>query len=436
MTCSPELQHTTTTDRGEATTADRAAADACILALYHELLQRAPAATEHEEWRNALLGGVSPDQVRAAFIASDEYRQKAAIAERKAAVTASGLFDSAWYLATYRDVAAGGRDPLDHYCRFGGREHRQPNAYFDDLWYREQTGISDDTDAVLDYAMRGERLGVWPGPHFDPAWYRTTYRLDAAASPLAHFLAHRDSRAFAPCPRLWSVARSAADEASPGETDPFLHFLAPGQDLAQGAAPDIRLLRSSGLFDANDYQIMNDDVFSSGIDPLTHYCVFGWKEGRNPNFYFNVRWYTATNPEVARLQVNPLAHYLLIGEAADRRPVAFFEPGWYRRTYGLSPRVSPLAHYLAHRRTQRFSPNSLFDPAWYRKQCGHALHPRRDLFAHYLIAGMRNDLRPSPGFDAALWRRRTRGRPTRHFRHGQSPEWDNPLVNYMVAHYR
>jgi hypothetical protein len=436
VTGSPELQSTTTTDRRDGTIADCAATDTCILALYHELLQREPAGTELEEWRHALLSGVTTDQVRAAFIASDEYRQQAEVAERKAAVSRSGLFDPDWYLATYADVASAGLDPLEHYCRYGAREHRMPNAWFDDRWYRKQTGIAANTNAILDYAMRGERLGIGPGPHFDPAWYRTTYRLDDAASPLAHFLAHRASRAFAPCPRLWSVAHSPLNAASPSETDPLLPFLTPGQDPAQGAAPDIQLLRSAGLFDENHYQVTNDDVLSSGIDPLTHYCAFGWKEGRNPNFYFDSRWYTATNPEVARLQVNPLVHYLLVGEAADRRPVVFFEPGWYRRTYCLSPDVSPLAHYLAHRRTPQFSPNSLFDPSWYLTQCGEAPHARRDLFAHYLLAGMRTDVRPVASFDAAAWRRRTRGRPTRHFQRHLSPESDNPLVNYMLAHYR
>jgi len=430
------LQHAMTTDRSDETMADRAAADASILALYHELLQREPGATELEAWRTALLDGVTSAEVRALVIASNEYQQKTEVAARQAAVSTSGLFDPDWYLATYADVASAGLDPLEHYCRFGAAEHRLPNAWFDDLWYREQTGIQADTQALLDYATRGERLGFRPCPHFDPAWYRTAYRMDNATSPLAHFLAHRTSRAFAPCARLWSVARPSLAAASPDETDPFEKFLAPQPGLPQGAVPDIQLLRFSGLFDENHYQVTNDDVLASGLDPLTHYCVFGWQEGRNPNFYFNARWYIETNPEAARLQVNPLVHYLLVGEAADRRPVVFFEPAWYRRTYALPPNVSPLAHYLAHRRTQVFSPNSMFDPDWYRTQCGEAVHARRDLFAHYLVTGMQHDVRPSETFDAAAWRQTTRGRPTRHFQHGQSPETDNPLVTYMLAQYR
>ena len=425
-----------TMDRTNETSADYAAEDAFILAIYHELLQRDPVATELAAWRDALLSGMTTRQVRAAFVASDEYRQKAEEAALNEALAASGLFDPDWYLATYGDVASAGLDPLEHYCRYGAREHRRPNAYFDEPWYREQADIPAEINALHDYATRGERLGIGPGPHFDPVWYRAAYGLDEAASPLAHFLAHRASRAFAPCRRLWPVARSPSVAETPDGTDPFLPFLLPAQDPAQDAEPDIHVLRPSGLFDENHYQVTYSDVLDSGMDPLTHYCVFGWQEGRNPSSYFNSRWYAETNPDVARLQVNPLVHYLLVGEAADRRPVVFFEPEWYRRRYALSPDTSPLAHYLAHRRTQRFSPNSLFDPIWYLAQCDAAMPARRDLFAHYLVAGMRDDVRPSENFDAAAWRRRTRGRPSRHFRHGQPPEWDNPLVNYLLAHYR
>ena len=247
---------------------------------------------------------------------------KIATAERQAAVAATGLFDPDWYLSANPDVASAGLDPLAHYCRFGAQEHRSPNAYFDDLWYRQQSDLDADADALLDYATRGEPLDVAPGPHFDPAWYRAAYRLDDAVSPLAHFLAHRTSKTVAPCARLWSIAQLSAHDAAPGWNDPFLPFLTADNDLAQHASPDIRLLEPSGLFDRNHYQIINADVAEAGLDALTHYCAFGWKEGRNPNFYFDQRWYSETNPEVARLRVNPLLHYLLVGEPADRRPAA------------------------------------------------------------------------------------------------------------------
>jgi hypothetical protein len=415
---------------------DHAAADAYILELYSELLRRQPAEAEREGWVTAILAGQSFAQVREAFVASDEYRDARRLEEFKAAVLASGLFDAAWYARTYADVVAAGLDPLDHYCQFGRFEHRAPNGYLDPIWYGNRAATAEAGDALLDYMRTGERHGLTPGPNFDPEWYRNAYKLPEDVSPLAHFLRHRNGRRFAPCPRLWSLTGLPPEQDAGDENDPFQKYLAPGDDLANAVATDLALLGPSGLFDENYYQIVNDDVFSSGMDALTHYCVFGWKEKRNPNFYFQTDWYSATNPEVERLGVNPLVHYKLVGEPAGRRPVVFFEPDWYRKTYGLEPGASPLAHYLAHRRSQRFSPNSLFDPEWYLAHCGELLHHRRDPFAHYLVAGMHQDLQPSPQFDAAAWRRQAQGRPTRAFRYSQSPERDNPLVHYLLTHYK
>lgn len=143
-----------------------------------------------------------------------------------------------------------------------------------------------------------------------------------------------------------------------------------------------------------------------------------------------------TNPEAARLAVNSLLHYLLVGESAGRRPAIYFDPAWYRQAYAILAGISPLAHYLAHRRGQAHAPNALFDPAWYIAQSTTPVHRNRDPSTHFLIAGMHQDVSPSPAFDMAAWRRQTRGRSTRHFRHLLTPERDNPLVHYLLSTYR
>ena len=63
-------------------------------------------------------------------------------------VRASGLFDSAWYLAQYPDVKAAGMDPVLHFVRFGHLEGRAPGPGFDPARYRadhpelEASGLS------------------------------------------------------------------------------------------------------------------------------------------------------------------------------------------------------------------------------------------------------------------------------------------------------
>jgi hypothetical protein len=47
----------------------------------------------------------------------------------------SGLFDEAWYLSTYPDVASAGANPTEHYLRFGAAEGRNPSPAFDTVYY-------------------------------------------------------------------------------------------------------------------------------------------------------------------------------------------------------------------------------------------------------------------------------------------------------------
>lgn len=407
-----------------------AAAQSFIQALYRTLLGRSPGEAEFRDWTQAMLGGLGRNEIRRAFLASDEYQARRQTDALTDFVRDSGLFDAAWYLHAYPDVAQAGLDPLQHYCGFGRNEGRSPNAWFNAPWYRSTHGIVSDDDMLRHYAVQGEAANLAPGPDFDPGWYRQAYDLPADDSALAHFLRHRGERRFAPCARLWSVLG-----LPPSDGDPFRQFMdsQAASDLPPSA--DTVLIAASGLFDANFYALHSDDVFEAHADPLEHFCRFGWQEGRDPNFYFKTTWYAATNPEVTRLGVNPLVHYLLAGEPAGRRPTVYFDPAWYRDHYGLEAGTSPLAHYLANRRSQQFAPNPLFDPAWYMAQPGVVVHPRRDPFSHFLVAGIRQDVQPSPRFDIAAWRRRTRGRPSRHFRRQQNPEMDNPLVNYLLSTY-
>lgn len=94
---------------------------------------------------------------------------------------------------------------------------------------------------------------------------------------------------------------------------------------------------------------------------------------------------------------------------------------------------SALTHYLAHRRGQRVSPNAHFDAAWHLMR--HSPGPNRDPFAHFLRARTYADCDPSPDFDAAAYRKRILGRPSRHFRRLLHPERHNPLVHWLGAQY-
>lgn len=68
------------------------------------------------------------------------------------------------------------------------------------------------------------------------------------------------------------------------------------------------------LFDAEFYLDVNQDVAQVGMDALSHYCIYGWKEGRRPRADFDTRWYSMMHLP-GHPQMNPLAHYVRVGRA-------------------------------------------------------------------------------------------------------------------------
>jgi hypothetical protein len=117
-------------------------------------------------------------------------------------IAQSGLFDAEWYLLTYRDVAAAGVDPVEHYGAHGWQESRRPNYYFDPQWYCEHYPevLAEGRNPLCDYVERGEKMDAWPSPLFHTGWYRTRYQLSADESPLRHYLTRRSSGTVSPVP--------------------------------------------------------------------------------------------------------------------------------------------------------------------------------------------------------------------------------------------
>ncbi|HYZ62121.1 MAG TPA: hypothetical protein VE650_06660, partial [Acetobacteraceae bacterium] len=128
---------------------------------------------------------------------------------------------------------------------------------------------------------------------------------------------------------------------------------------------DLILLQRSGLFDSAWFVARNPDVPAAGLDPLTHFHRYGWREDRWPNPYFDPAWYRAEYPDVRKADVDPLLHYVKNGEAEGRKPLAHFEPSWYRDRFGVPPEQLALAHFLQHRHGGQVSPVPEFDAAYY-----------------------------------------------------------------------
>jgi len=83
---------------------------------------------------------------------------------------------------------------------------------------------------------------------------------------------------------------------------------------------DYWIIKFSGLFDKAYYLKQYDDVRRADIDPIEHYVLYGWKEGRNPAPWFDTKFYLENNPDVANAGVNPFVHWIRWGRREGRKP--------------------------------------------------------------------------------------------------------------------
>ena len=156
--------------------------------------------------------------------------------QTKRALLVSGLFDPAFYRATYADLRASPVDPLTHYVTHGEAQGRSPNPVFFPRYYRRRwmAGLPAERNALAHYAEEGERLGHKPNPAFDPRAYL------AANPPLAEFV---DRPLF----HYLKIGRAAGLPVAPGPC---------GEPLARVLAAQPHATDFEGSGRRNHYQLM------------------------------------------------------------------------------------------------------------------------------------------------------------------------------------
>lgn len=82
-----------------------------------------------------------------------------------------------------------------------------------------------------------------------------------------------------------------------------------------------RLIKDSGLFDAQFYLVNNPDVASARMSPDWHFLKFGGAEGRDPSPGFNTSFYLRQYHDVKESGMNPLVHFLIHGQQEGRNPL-------------------------------------------------------------------------------------------------------------------
>lgn len=84
-----------------------------------------------------------------------------------------------------------------------------------------------------------------------------------------------------------------------------------------------------GFLDVEWYLERYPDLRGIGLDPLTHYILYGAAEGRDPNRYFDSTWYATHYPDVGTSGYPALLHYLKWGAPEHRNPHPRFDAEYY-----------------------------------------------------------------------------------------------------------
>lgn len=83
-------------------------------------------------------------------------------------------------------------------------------------------------------------------------------------------------------------------------------------------ARDLKLIRTSPLFDRAWYLTHYPEVAAAGLDPAIHYLTQGAAEHCNPSPAFDTDWYLTYYGDVARAGINPLVHFIRYGAKEGR----------------------------------------------------------------------------------------------------------------------
>jgi len=217
--------------------------------------------------------------------------------------------DSAFYNATYPDVADQRVDPLVHYLLDGWREGRDPSPWFSTASYLalHRDVAAAGTNPLLHYIQHGREEGRALAPYSMPRPFRPAKDVDHIAAMRRYIaLRHADEARLSATTDIDRLAQDIISEAIAGpDPEPILP--------ADGSALTLHMAAVHDLLDRQYYLDNNADLSRSGIDPVEHYCTQGWKNLLKPNPDFDPWWYWRENLDPGHATIDPLLHYALVG---------------------------------------------------------------------------------------------------------------------------
>ena len=122
-----------------------------------------------------------------------------------------------------------------------------------------------------------------------------------------------------------------------------------GRSYDQVLAEAVELVAASGLFDEPYYLEQLEQRGVKTGDCITHFLTTGWKNGLNPNIFFDCRYYVAKASKAnIQVRINPLLHFLLEGAQLRLSTSSYFDTAFYvsNQPDVISSNINPLTHFL------------------------------------------------------------------------------------------
>jgi hypothetical protein len=154
------------------------------------------------------------------------------------------LFDPAFYLRKYPDIAAAGVNPLCHYLKHGAAELRQPHPLFDPGFYLDRNPDirRAGVNPLVHYVRHGAAENRKPHPLFEPSHYRNSCGEAPGEHLLVHFL-ESGAGAASPHPLFDCAAYlDAHPDAAARGANPLVHYLLSDAARPTGPIPESAIL--------------------------------------------------------------------------------------------------------------------------------------------------------------------------------------------------
>lgn len=202
-------------------------------------------------------------------------------------------------------------------------------------------GLTDHPVLRMDIAHEiGHSLGLWHAGNYNGSGTYDTHAIYANETWAMTVMSYWSPAHYNNQPHIIPIGPQPVDVMAIDQLYPPVEHM-PDHNIIFDSTP-------SGGFDASFYLETYTDVAAAGIDPLFHFNVVGWTEGRDPNALFDTGWYRDYYTDVAAAGINPFNHYNGWGWHEGRNPSQDFDTSSYLSHYTdvAAAHVNPLDHYL------------------------------------------------------------------------------------------